>query len=137
MLSGTFCQLLAVGGCEERAVQAYGIFFKKLAQSDPRNRIVLAFRLHAGTPVRLQDLKLCFGECWADGAITSAETVQYETQLSLEVLKGGVPVGADPLRVFAISLTRSQRPGWAIPNRVVISDCYLPHYPLIQTTHKS
>ena len=89
VLDATVCQLLAVGGCEERAVQSYGIFLKKLAQSDPRNRIVLALRLHAGTPVRIQDMKLCFGECWTDGAVTSAETVHGVDSVALPLTDEG------------------------------------------------
>lgn len=89
VLDATVCQLLAVGGVEERSVQSYGIFFKKLSPNDPRNRIVLAFRLHAGTPVRIQDLKLCFGECWADGAITSAETVYGVDSVALPLTDEG------------------------------------------------
>ena len=89
VLDAAVCQLMGVGGCEERAVQSYGIFFKKLAPSDPRNRIVLAFRLHAGTPVRLQDLKSCLGECWADGAITSSDTVSGVDSVALPLTDEG------------------------------------------------
>lgn len=89
VLDAVVCLLKAVGGEEERATQSYGIFFKKLAISDPRNRIVLAFRLHAGTPVRIQDLKQCLGDCWADGAITCADTVNGVDSVSLPLTEEG------------------------------------------------
>lgn len=89
VLDATVCRLMAVGGCEEQAVQSYGIFFKKLSPSDPRNRIVLAFRLHAGTHVRLLDLKSCLGECWVDGAITSADKVSGVDSVALPLTEEG------------------------------------------------
>lgn len=89
VLDNVVCVLTAVGGTEERAIQSYGIFLKKLAPSDPRNRIVIAFRIHAGTPVRITDLKQCLGECWVDGAITSADTVHGIDSVALPLTEEG------------------------------------------------
>lgn len=89
VLDKVVCVLVAAGGAQERATQSYGVFLKKLTPSDPRNRIVLAFRLHAGTPVRLADLKQCLGECWADGALTSADTVNGIDSISLPLTAEG------------------------------------------------
>ena len=89
ILDAVVCMLRAVGGHEERVVQSYGIFYKKLAPSDQRNRIVLAFRLHAGSPVRITDLKQCLGECWRDGAITSSDRVSGIDSVSLPLSDEG------------------------------------------------
>ena len=89
VLENVVCVLVAAGGAQERATQSYGVFLKKLTPSDPRNRIVLAFRIHAGTPIRLSDLKQCLGECWADGALTSSDTVEGIDSVSLPLTEEG------------------------------------------------
>jgi len=90
VLDNVVCVLKAASGKQERAIQSYGIFFRKLKPSDVRNRIVLAFRLHAGTPVRINDLRHCLGETWEDGAITSGETVNGVDSVVLPLTEEGV-----------------------------------------------
>ena len=89
VLDNTVCLLTAAGVSDERSCQSYGVFFKKLTASDARNRVVLAFRLHAGTPVCLKLLKQCLGECWADGAITSTGAVEGIDSVELPLTEEG------------------------------------------------
>jgi len=99
VLDSMVCQLIASGSSEEQAVQSYGIFYKKLSPVDTQARIVLAFRVHAGTAVRVSDLKFCLGTCWSDGVITS------------EVCFGGVDTDNMPLtKEGKLSLEYGNRP---------------------------
>lgn len=81
--------LLGPSGPSEKAVQSFGVFQKKLANSDPRPRLVLALRLNAGIPVSVAMLKSCMGECWNDGAITIAESVSGVDSVQLPLTAEG------------------------------------------------
>lgn len=81
--------LLGPSGPTEKAVQSFGVFQKKLAPSDPRPRLVVALRLNAGIPTALGLLKSCLGACWADGAITVADSVSGVDSVQLPLTPEG------------------------------------------------
>jgi hypothetical protein len=84
------CSLKSVDAAGERAVQSFGAFYKKLSPSDSKPRVVLGFRLHAGMPMRVSDLKSCLALCWADGAITTEETLHSVDAMNLPLTPEGV-----------------------------------------------
>ena len=81
--------LLGPSGPSEKAVQSFGIFQKKLAATDPRPRLVIALRLNAGIPASIAVLKSCIGTCWADGAITVADSVSGVDSVQLPLTPEG------------------------------------------------
>lgn len=70
-------------------VQSMGLFQKKLTAADPRPRLVLALRLHAGIVVPVSVLKGCMGGCWADGALTVLDTVNGVDSVQLPLTQEG------------------------------------------------
>lgn len=76
-------------GANERAVQSFGLFQKKLTTADPRPRLLIAFRLNAGIPLSCKLLKQCLGICWADGAITTADSVSGIDSVQLPLTPEG------------------------------------------------
>ena len=98
----TVCLLLSVDASEERAVQSFGAFYKKLSASDSKARVVLGFRIHAGLAFKLGDLKSCMGSCWVDGAITTEDTLHSVDSMSLPLSPEGVlsrKYGNEPMLV--------------------------------------
>lgn len=89
VLERSVARLVGPTGPDERAVQSFGVYQRKLAESDPRPRIVLAMRLNAGVAVRLSELKSCLGPCWQDGAITTADSVFGVESLELPLTPEG------------------------------------------------
>jgi hypothetical protein len=75
VLERCVARLTGTGGPDDRAVQSYGVYQRKLADTDPRPRIVVAMRLNAGVAIKLSEFKSCLGACWTDGAITTADSV--------------------------------------------------------------
>ena len=55
----------------ETLMQSYGIFVKKMRESDERPSLVLAARMHGGVGVPLAALRRALGSCWCDGALTT------------------------------------------------------------------
>ena len=86
----TVCLLLSVDEGGERAVQSFGTFYKKLAPTDSKPRIVLGFRIHAGLPFKLGDLKSCLAGCWSDGAITTEDTLNSVDSMNLPLTPEGI-----------------------------------------------
>lgn len=82
------CVLKAADG-DELACQSFGLFYRKLAATDAKPRVVLAFRLHAGTPIRVHDLRSCLQDTWADGAITIEETLHSVDSVALPLTAEG------------------------------------------------
>lgn len=81
--------LLGPSGPSEKAVQSFGLFQKKLAQSDPRPRLVVALRLNAGIPTSTSVLKSCMMECWQDGALTVCDHVSGIDSVQLPLTPEG------------------------------------------------
>ena len=77
------------GTDNEKVVQSFGIFGKKLASSDPRPRVVVAIRINANTPIKLGELKTALGPCWVDGALTSRESLEDVSSVSLPLTAEG------------------------------------------------
>jgi len=75
VLERCVARLTGTGGPDDRSVQSYGVYQRKLADTDPRPRIVIAMRLNAGVAIKLSEFKSCLGACWTDGAITTADSV--------------------------------------------------------------
>ena len=88
VVESVVCVLRAADG-DELACQSFGLFYRKLAQSDTKPRIVLAFRLHAGTPVRVHDLRSCLQDTWSDGAITIEDTLNSVDSVALPLTAEG------------------------------------------------
>jgi hypothetical protein len=82
------CVLRAADG-DELACQSFGLFYRKLSPSDTKPRVVLAFRLHAGTPVRVHDLRSCLQTTWSDGAITIEDTLHSVDSVALPLTSEG------------------------------------------------
>ena len=81
--------LLMRGPGRERVVQSYGLFHRKLRDSDAEKRLLLAFSLNAGVACRVAALKRCLGEGWADGILTTEEEVDGIGKLSLPLTTEG------------------------------------------------
>tara|TARA_X000001036_G_scaffold223662_1_gene209334 strand:- start:3633 stop:4325 length:693 start_codon:yes stop_codon:yes gene_type:complete len=74
----------ALRGSEgEVCLQSYALLGKKLRDSDPRPRVVIAARLNAGISIPVALLKTCMGECWADGLLTTLESIQGISEIDL------------------------------------------------------
>ena len=89
ILQKTTALLIGPSGAEEKAVQSFGLFQKKLSPTDPRPRLLLAFRLHAGVPISCKLLKSCLGICWVDGAATTSESVSGVDSVQLPLTSEG------------------------------------------------
>ena len=63
------------GASNEVVVQSFALLAKKLHASDAKPRVLIAVRLNAGIAVPLALLKRCLGPCWADGAVTTEDSV--------------------------------------------------------------
>ena len=63
------------GSDGEIVVQSTVMLAKKLGPSDTRARVVIAARLNAGIAMRVDTLRHCLGECWADGLLTTQATL--------------------------------------------------------------
>ena len=81
--------MLMTGEGRSRLVQSVGLFQKKLATTDPRPRLVLALRLHAGVPVLLNVIKTSMGACFVDGAITLNDAVHGVDSVTLPLSEEG------------------------------------------------
>jgi len=88
IVESVVCVLRAADG-DELACQSFGLFYRKLAPSDTKPRIIIAFRLHAGTPVRVHDLRSCLQATWNDGAITAEDTLHAVDSVSLPLTSEG------------------------------------------------
>mgnify|MGYP001301827346 CR=1 FL=1 len=67
----------------EVCVQSYALLGKKLAKEDPRPRVVIAVRLHAGVAMSVDRLKEALGSCWADGLLTTLRTLHGISEVDL------------------------------------------------------
>ena len=67
----------------EICVQSYALLAKKLAKEDPRPRVVIAVRLHAGVAMSVDRLKEVLGSCWADGLLTTLRTLHGISEVDL------------------------------------------------------
>ncbi len=67
----------------ETLMQSYGIFVKKMRDSDERPSLVLAARMHGGVGVPMGALKHALGSCWHDGALTTDEESSVLTGITL------------------------------------------------------
>ena len=67
----------------EVCLQSYALLAKKLSQSDPRPRVVIAARLNAGISIPVALLKSCMGECWADGLLTTQSSLHGISEIDL------------------------------------------------------
>ena len=67
----------------EVCVQSYALLGKKLAQTDPRPRVVMAVRLHAGIAMPVDLLKEVLGTCWKDGLLTTLATLHGISEVDL------------------------------------------------------
>lgn len=67
----------------EVCVQSYALLGKKLAQTDPRPRVVMAVRLHAGISMPVDLLKEVLGTCWKDGLLTTLATLHGISEVDL------------------------------------------------------
>jgi hypothetical protein len=67
----------------EVVVQSTAMLAKKLAPDDARQRVVLAARLNAGIAMRVDALRGCLGDCWADGLLTTQPTLHGVGKLEL------------------------------------------------------
>lgn len=63
------------GSDGEIVVQSTVMLAKKLGPSDARQRVVIAARLNAGIAMRVDALRNCLSECWADGLLTTQATL--------------------------------------------------------------
>jgi len=81
--------LVGLTSSDEKSVQSYGVFLKKLASSDPRPRVVIALRLNAGVPIRTAALRHALGPCWSDGAFTTADAVSGVDSVQLPLSAEG------------------------------------------------
>lgn len=88
VVESVVCVLRAADG-DELACQSFGLFYRKLAASDTKPRVVLAFRLHAGTPMRVHDLRSCLQSTWGDGAVTIEETLHAVDSVALPLTSEG------------------------------------------------
>lgn len=66
-------ELRGPGG--EIVVQSTAMLARKLGPSDTHQRVVIAARLNAGIAIRVDALRGCMGECWADGLLTTQPTL--------------------------------------------------------------
>lgn len=89
VLERCVARLTGTGGPDDRAVQSYGVYQRKLAETDPRPRIVVAMRLNAGVAIKLGEFKSCLGACWTDGAITTADSVFGVESVELPLTEEG------------------------------------------------
>lgn len=71
------------GPAGEAVVQSTAMLAKKLAPDDARRRVVIAARLNAGVAVRVDVLRGCLGDCWADGLLTTQPTLHGVGKLEL------------------------------------------------------
>ena len=67
----------------EVCVQSYALLAKKLSDTDPRARVVIAARLNAGIAMPVGLLKACLGECWEDGLLTTLSTLHGISEVDL------------------------------------------------------
>jgi hypothetical protein len=67
----------------EVCVQSYALLAKKLSDTDPRARVVIAARLNAGIAMPVGLLKACLGECWEDGLLTTLPTLHGISEVDL------------------------------------------------------
>jgi hypothetical protein len=81
--------LMLRGPGRERVVQSYGLFHRKLRDSDAEKRLLLAFSLNAGVACRVAALKRCIGESWVDGVVTTHEEVDGIGKVSLPLTEEG------------------------------------------------
>ena len=75
VLERALARLCGVNGAEEKCVQSFGVFQRRLALSDPRPRLIVGLRLNAGIAVAVTHLKTVLGPCWSDGALTTSESI--------------------------------------------------------------
>lgn len=71
------------GPSGEVVVQSTALLAKKLAPDDARQRVVIAARLNAGIAMRINVLRACLGDCWADGLLTTQPTLHGVGKLEL------------------------------------------------------
>ena len=71
------------GPSGEVVVQSTALLAKKLAPDDARQRVVIAARLNAGIAMRIDVLRGCLGDCWADGLLTTQPTLHGVGKLEL------------------------------------------------------
>ena len=71
------------GPAGEVVVQSTAMLAKKLAPDDVRQRVVIAARLNAGIAMRVDVLRGCLGDCWADGLLTTQSTLHGIGKLEL------------------------------------------------------
>ena len=84
----------------EVCVQSYALLGKKLAQTDPRPRVVMAVRLHAGIAMPVDLLKEVLGTCWKDGLLTTLATLHGISEVDLPYsaeAKAALAFGNTPL----------------------------------------
>lgn len=67
----------------EVCIQSYALLAKKLAVDDPRPRVVIAARLHAGVAMPVNLLKEAMGSCWKDGLLTTLSTLHGISEVDL------------------------------------------------------
>ena len=67
----------------EVCIQSYALLAKKLAVDDPRPRVVIAARLHAGVAMPVTSLKDSVGPCWKDGLLTTLSTLHGISEVDL------------------------------------------------------
>lgn len=89
LLERSTATLFGPSGAEEKAVQSFGLFQRRLGASDPRPRLVAALRLNAGVPLRIASLKAAMGTSWADGAVTVSDSVSGVDSVQLPLTDEG------------------------------------------------
>jgi len=77
------------GPGNERAIQSFGVYNRKLRSSDADKRLLIAVSIHAGVPVRLSALKRCLGSSWGDGILTTEEEIDGVGKISLPLTTEG------------------------------------------------
>ena len=77
------------GPGDERAIQSFGVYNRKLRSSDAEKRLLIAASIHAGVPVRLSALKRCLGDSWGDGILTTETEVDGIGKISLPLTTEG------------------------------------------------
>lgn len=67
----------------EICVYSFAVLGKKLSSTDPRPRVVIAARLHAGVAMSVEVLKEVLGTCWSDGILTTLATLHGISEIDL------------------------------------------------------
>ena len=90
------------GPSGEIAIHSCSMFTRKLTPSDDHSRVVVAFRVCAGIPILVAQLKRCLGSCWGDGVVSREDSVNgvcnHDLPLSDEGL-ASVEMGNRPMLI--------------------------------------